>query len=163
MIKYIWVLNMNVKKEKYIIIEIIPTTRSKYSGEIAQISALKLDGLVLKDRFDYRLNEDKILIPDILRIVSYDKEKFNYLDSTNELLTKFQLWSEDLPILILDNDYTNDYLSELKNKRISITDILKIDYSNDVIEKLIALYKLEPSNYIVDLLYESILKSDLNS
>jgi len=163
MIQYIWVLKMNVKNEKYIIIEIIPTTRSKYTGDIAQISALKIDGLLLLDRFDYRLNEDKILIPDILRMISYDKDKFNYLNSTNDLLNQFQIWSEELPILILDNDYTNDYLSDINNKKISIADILKIDYSDDLIERLIDIYQLEPSNYIVDLLYESILKSDSNS
>lgn len=150
---------MNVKKDKYIIIEIIPTTRSKYSGEIAQISALKLDGLTLKDRFDYRLKEEKILIPDILRIISYDKEKFKYKNSTSELLNEFINWSDNLPVLIIENDYTKDYLSDIPNKKISICDILKMSYSDDLIEKLMEKYHLEPSNYIVDLLYESILKN----
>lgn len=154
---------MDVKKDRYIIIEIIPTTRSKYSGEIAQISALKLEGLILKDRFDYRLKEENILIPDILKMISYDKEKFRYLDSTKDLLNEFIKWSDSLPLLILDNEYTRDYLSDIQNKKISICDIFKINYSDDLIENLVNLYHLEPSNYIVDLLYESILKSDLNS
>lgn len=162
MLKYSWVLNMNVRKDKYVIIEIIPTTSSKDTGEIAQISALKLEGLILKDRFDYRIEEDKILIPDILRITSYDKEQFKYLKTTNDLLNEFEKWSENLPILILDNNYTKDYLRDIQNKKISICDILKIQYSDNIIEKLMDIYQLEPSNYIVDLLYESILKSDLN-
>ena len=49
--------------QKYIIIEIVPTTSKKETGDIAQISALKLYGIKLIDRFDYRINEDKILNP----------------------------------------------------------------------------------------------------
>ena len=43
--------------KKYIILEIIPT--KVLGGDIAQLSALKLEGLELKDRFDYRLCEEK--------------------------------------------------------------------------------------------------------
>jgi DNA polymerase III alpha subunit (gram-positive type) len=148
---------MNIEKEKYIIVEIIPTTRSKYSGEIAQISALKIDGLNLIDRFDYRLNEDKILIPDIKKITAYDKDKFIYLNSTNELLNELFHWSENLPLVIIDNDYTNDYLSDLPNKRIPIHSILNVENTDTIVENLIEKYQLQPTNYIVDLLYESIL------
>ena len=49
-------------EKKYIILEIIPTAVDPKKGEIAQLSALKLNGLNLIDRFDYRLNDDKIKI-----------------------------------------------------------------------------------------------------
>lgn len=151
---------MDTNKDNYIIVEIIPTTRSKYTGDIAQISALKLNGLNLIDRFDYRLNPDKINIPDILRITSYDKESFQYLETTNDLLNEFIKWSNNYQILILDNDYTNDYLSDVPNKKTSICEILDIEYSDNLIDILIEKYHLEPSNYIVDLLYESIINSE---
>ena len=43
---------MNVQKDKYIIVEIIPTNSNPEHGFIAQISALKLEGIRLIDRFD---------------------------------------------------------------------------------------------------------------
>jgi DNA polymerase III alpha subunit (gram-positive type) len=151
---------MGIQKDHYIIVEIIPTTRSKQTGEIAQISALKLQGLTLLDRFDYRLNPSKISIPDIVRITSYDKDAFHYLETTDDLLHVFSTWSEDFTLLILDNDYTKDYLSSLTNEKISICKILNMKYQDDIIDRLIEKYHLEPSNYIVDLLYESIIKSE---
>ena len=54
--------------KKYIILEIIPT--KVLGGDIAQLSALKLEGLELKDRFDYRLCEEKINIPDIIDMIN---------------------------------------------------------------------------------------------
>jgi DNA polymerase III alpha subunit (gram-positive type) len=147
---------MNILNEKYIIIEIIPTTRYKETGEIAELTALKLDGLNLIDRFNYRLEKDRVKVPDIIALTSYDNDKFNYVSSTKEILENFYDWSNEYPILILDNDYTNNYLSDLPNKKISICKVLDIEYSDNVIENLIKKYKLKPSNYIVDLLYESI-------
>lgn len=152
---------MDIKNNNYIIIEIIPTTRSKYSGDIAQISALKIEGLKLIDRYDYRLNKDKILIPDILKIISYDDDKFKYLDTTNELLNHFYKWSENYPLIIIDNDYTNEFLSDLPNKKIAINDILKIEKCDNIIELLFNKYNIEPTNYIVDVMYESILKENI--
>ena len=49
---------MDLNKERYIILEIIPT--KVLGGDVAQLSALKINGVKLEDRFDYRLNEDKI-------------------------------------------------------------------------------------------------------
>lgn len=146
--------------EKYIIIEIIPTTSKRETGDIAQISALKLNGLSLLDRFDYRINKDKIINPSILEIISYDDDLFTYLNSTDELIEEFKNWSEDLPILILDNDYTKDYLKDLNNKKISISKYLNKEYTDNFIDELIEEYNLEPSNYIVDLLYESLINKN---
>ena len=46
---------MNLQKDKYIIVEVIPTHSDSNKGFIAQISALKLEGIKLIDRFDYRV------------------------------------------------------------------------------------------------------------
>ena len=144
-------------EKKYIILEIIPTAVDPKKGEIAQLSALKLNGLNLIDRFDYRLNDDKIKIEDIKNMISYDKDSFNYVDSKEEILTKFQNFIEDYDLLIIDNEYTANYLEDIENKKESIFKYLKMDFSDDVIEKVIDKYKLEPSNYIVDLLYEALI------
>ena len=89
---------------------------------------------------------------------SYDKESFIYLDSKKEMLEAFKEWGEDLPILILDNIYTENYLKEFSNKKESILTYLNEDYSDDIVDKLIKKYNLEPSDYIVDLLYECLIK-----
>ena len=149
---------MDLNNEKYIIIEIIPTSLHPDKGEIVQLSALKLDGIKLLDRFDYRLKEELNPIPDLNEIISYDKDSFTYKDSTKEILDEFNNWSEELPILILDNLYTENYLKDLNNKKESILKYLNEEYSDDIINKLINKYELEPSNYIVDLLYESLIK-----
>ena len=149
---------MELNNKKYIIIEIIPTALHPDKGEIVQLSALKLDGIKLLDRFDYRLKEELNPIPDLNEIISYDKDSFIYKDSTKEILDEFSKWSEELPILILDNLYTENYLQELPNKRESILKYLNEEYSDDIINRLINKYQLEPSNYIVDLLYESLIK-----
>ena len=57
---------MDLQKDKYIIIELIPTHSESEKGFIAQLSALKLDGIKLEDRFDYRV-DDKFVENDYLR------------------------------------------------------------------------------------------------
>ena len=64
---------MNLLKKKYIIVEIIPTASTPEKGEIIQLSALKLDGIQLIDRFDYRLQDDKLPIPEMISWINYDK------------------------------------------------------------------------------------------
>lgn len=149
---------MNLMKEKYIILEIIPTAIHPSKGDIIQLSALKIDGIKLTDRFDYRLKEDLIAIPDFKEIISYDKESFTYKDSTKEILEDFKNWIEDLPLLIIDNLYTENFLESINNKKESIFNYLDTKYNDNIIEELIKEYNLEPSNYIVDLLYESLIK-----
>ena len=141
---------------EYIIVEIIPTHPFPKKGEIVQISALKLKGLKLLDRFDYRLDLDKILIPDILRILNYDIDKFTYLSNSKDILKEFQEWTNNKDLLIIDNEYTSNYLSTLSNKRYSILKYLNLKYTDDVINIIMDKYKLEPSNYITDLLYEAL-------
>lgn len=144
-------------EEKYVIVEIIPVAISPDKGNLVQISALKLDGLKLIDRFDYRLNYDLVTNKDILKLISYDQDSFTYLNSTGELLNKFSEWSEDLPVYIFDNRYTNNFLATLLNDKISIASVFDMDYTDDFVELLIKKYNLEPSNYIVDLIYEALI------
>lgn len=141
--------------KKYIILEIIPTKVK--DGDIAQLSALKLEGLTLIDRFDYRLTEDKIDVLDIKKMISYDKKSFTYVDSTTELMNKFTKFIEDYDLLIIDNLYTRNYLKKIKNKKESIVEYLNMKYTDDVIERIIDKYKLEKTNYIVDILYEALI------
>lgn len=149
---------MDLSKSKYVIVELIPTSIKKENGLIVQLSALKLDGLKLLDRFDYRINEDKVPLQDFIDMCSYDKESFTYVDTTEEILNSFSKWCSDLPLLIIDNEYTNNYLKDIPNTKESILSYLNLDIADDVIEKVISKYKLEPSNYIVDLLYEALIQ-----
>ncbi len=149
---------MNLMKEKYIILEIIPTAIHPSKGDIIQLSALKLNGLVIESRFDYRLNENLIAYPDFKEMISYDKESFTYKNSTKEILNDFKKWVGELPLLIIDNLYTENFLETLSNKKESIFKYLDTKYNDNIIEELINKYNLEPSNYIVDLLYESLIK-----
>ena len=149
---------MDLLKNKYVILELIPTSISKDKGVLVQLSALKLDGIKLLDRFDYRLKEEEVPLSDFIDMCSYDKEAFVYLDDTDLILDKFKEWVEDLPLLIMDNIYTRNYLSDISNLKESIFDYLEIDNTDDAIEKMISKFNLEPSNYIVDLLYEALIQ-----
>lgn len=149
---------MDLKKDEYIILEIIPTALQPERGEIIQLSALKLKGLELQDRFDYRLHENLIFLEDFKKLISYDKSQFTYKNSTKEILNCFKTWSNNLPLLIIDNLYTENYLASLPNKKESIFPYLDTKYNDNIIEELIEKYQLQPSNHIVDLLYESLIK-----
>lgn len=142
---------------KYIILELIPEAISPDKGNLVQLSALKLKDLELLDRFDHRLNEEKVKNKSFIEMFNYDKESFIYLDSTEEILDKFREWSQDLPLYIMNNEYTRNFLKKFDNKKESIFDKLNIEYTDDVIDKIIDKYQLQPSNYIVDLLYEALI------
>ncbi len=141
--------------KKYIILEIIPTKIK--GGDIAQLSALKINGLTLEDRFDYRLSEEKINIEDIINMISYDKKEFKYVKRTSTIIRNFKKWIEDYDLLIIDNLYTKNYLEGITNKRESVFKYLNMEFSDDVIERIMKKYGLVPSNHIVDLLYEAII------
>lgn len=147
--------------KEYIILEIIPD-RLK-NGNIIQLEALKIKDLKLVDRFDIRLNEDLIPLDSLKEIVSYDKDKFIYKDTKEEIISEFKNFIEDIPLLILNNEYTNNYLEEIDNEKIDITSLLNMEYTDDLIDKIIEKYKLQPSNYIVDLLYEALMFENDNN
>ena len=100
---------MNLYKDKYIIVEIIPTHSDPNKGFITQISALKLEGLKLLDRFDYRVKDELIENEDIKNMISYDKNMFTYVDNIYFIIEKFKRWVEDYPILIMEEEYTPKY------------------------------------------------------
>lgn len=149
---------MNLNKERYVVLEIIPTAVDPKKGDIAQLSALKINGIKLEDRFDYRLDKSKIKIPDILKIIDYDNESFKYVKTTKTIMKHFKKFIEDLPLLIIDNTYTRNYLSDIENKKESVFEYLGLEVTDDVFDKLMNKYGLEPSNYLVDLLYEALIK-----
>lgn len=143
--------------KKYVILEIIPTKREPERGKIAQLSALKLDGLKLIERFDYRLNLNEIDNEFILKMLDYDNDKFIYADN-NKIVKNFKTFIGDLDLLIIDNSYTENYIKYyFKNKYESIFNYLNMKYHDDIIPEIIKKYHLEPSNYIVDLLYEALI------
>ncbi len=148
--------------KKYIILEIIPSSLNPKNGNIIQLSALKLNGLKLEDRFDYRLNEKCINNIDLLNMIQYDKNMFTYVNTTNKIMMKFKKWIQDYDLLIIDNQYTLDYLNEIKNKKESIFKYLNMTFSDDIIERVIDKYNLIPSNHIVDLLYEALINESNN-
>ena len=67
-----------------------------------------------------------------------------------------------MPLLIIDNVYTFNFLESINNNKESIFKYLGLEYSDDIIDKVIAKYNLEPSNYIVDLLYEALIYESNN-
>lgn len=148
---------MKLQKDKYIIVEIIPTHSNSEEGFIAQISALKLNGIILEDRFDYRVASNLIENEEIKRIISYDKNQFTYVNNIYFILEKFKKWSKNYPLLIIEETYTLDYLKELKNEKELIYSYLNLKYSEDVFDRIKEKYKLKPSNHLVDLLYEAII------
>lgn len=152
-------LRMDLNNEKYIILEIIPTSSDPKKGDIAQLSALKVDGIKILDRFDYRLSKDKINNEDILRMTDYDNDSFKYVKTTKTLVNKFKKFIGDLPLLIIDNEYTNNYLEDFDNKKESIFKYYDLEVTFDCFDKLIQKYELEPSNYLVDLLFEALIRT----
>lgn len=144
-----------MKEKKYVILEIIPTAINK--GIIVQLSALKINGLKLVDRFDYRINKEKINIPDILKIIDYDNKNFKYVESDNIIIDEFRKFIEDYDLLFINNLYTRNYLVGFDNKKEDILDYLKFKYSDDVVDKIIDKYNIEPTNHIVDILYEALI------
>lgn len=153
---------MNLEKDKYIIVEVIPTHSKAEKGIIAQISALKLEGLKLLDRFDYRIKDELIENKDLKEVIQYDKEAFTYVDNPHFIPEKFKSWAKSLPLLIIEDSYTLDYLKDLKNKKELIYPYLNMEHSYDVFNKIMKKYNLEPSNHLVDLLYEAIIYESNN-
>ena len=148
---------MDLLKDKYVIVEVIPTSSDSKKGIIAQLSALKLEGIKLIDRFDYRIDENLVNNKDLLEMISYDKENFKYTRDTSLIIEKFKEWVDDLPILLIENDYTMDYLKDINNQMELVYPYLNIDYNYDVFNTIMSKYQIAPSNYLVDIIYEAII------
>lgn len=145
-----------------IILELIPTALDPLKGDIIQLSALKIEGEDIVDRFDYRLKDEFVPNESFLDIISYNKDSFIYKSTTEEILSDFKLFSLDDTLLILDNGYTKAYLAKLNNKKENILDYLNLKYSDDIIEKIIKKYKLIYNESLVDLLYLAYIKEKAN-
>lgn len=148
--------------KKYIIVEIIPTSRNKDTGEIIQLSALKIHDLDLIDRFDYRLKKDKIPYKQLADMIDYDNQIFTYVNESKDIIKDFKSWSKGYVLFIIDNDYTKSYLSGLKNKKESIFKYLNMTYNENIIEEVILKYNIKPTDHIVDILYEALIYESNN-
>ena len=146
---------MKLPKE-YVIVEIIPSHSNAKVGFICQLQALKIKDDKIIERLDLRVKEDLINNPDLLKMISYDKEMFTYVNS-DSILKEFTKFIKRDKLLIIDNYYTLDYLSSIPNKKESIFKYLGLEFSNDVFDKIMDKYKLESSNHLVDLLYEALI------
>ena len=91
-------------------------------------------------------------------MLDYDNESFKYVKTTKTLMKNFKKFIEDLPLLIIDNTYTRNYLEDIDNKKESVFKYLGLEVTDDVFDKLMNKYGLEPSYYLVDLLYEALIK-----
>lgn len=143
--------------KKYVIVEIIPNHSNSKIGFIVQLQALKIRNNKIIERLDLRVNENLINNKDLLNMISYDKEMFIYLDDKGSILNEFKKFIENDKLLIIDNFYTIDYLKGINNSKESVFKYLNLEYSNDVIDKVINKYQLEPSNHLVDLLFEALM------
>ena len=141
----------------YVIIEVIPTTRSIKTGDIAQLSALKISNNEIVDRFDYRLDKSKIDNEYILNMIDYDHNKFKYLKPTHGILRKLKKFIGNSQLLIIDNEYTKSYLSNINNNKVSFFDIFDIKTDDDSFDVLMKKYNIKPSNYLVDIMYEALI------
>ena len=153
---------MNLEKDNYIIVEIIPTHSKSDKGIIAQISALKLEGLNLLDRFDYRVEDKLIENEDLKNMIAYDKKSFTYVNNPYFIIEKFKSWVKDIPLLLIEDTYTKDYLKELPNKKELVYPYLNMKHSYNVINEILDKYHLEPTEHIVDIIYEAIIYESNN-
>ncbi len=142
---------------EYIIVEIIPSYSDPSFGYIVQLQALKVENFKLKARLDLRLDESLVNNPDLLRMTSYDKDMFKYTKKRNTILEDFKKFIGDDILLIIDNAYTEAYLSEIENKKVSVFKYLGLNFSEDVFDIIMEKYGLRPSDHLVDLLFEALL------
>ena len=143
--------------DSFIILELIPTNFKSYGGTVIQLSALKIKNMKLVDRFDYRLSTDKLPIPEMEAFINYDNDQFKYVNSDTEILDNFKKFIDNYPLLYIKDGYTKDFIDYMGNDLLNILDYLKLEYNKDIINIIVNKYNLEPSNHIVDLLYEALM------
>ena len=90
-------------------------------------------------------------------MISYDKTMFNYVNNIYFIIEKFKQWSKGYNLLLIEEEYTKKYLEELDNEMELAYPYLGFDYEISIFDKIIQKYNLEPSNHLVDLIYEAII------
>ena len=95
-------------------------------------------------------------------MISYDKDNFIYTDNPDLILSEFKKWSGDLPIMLIEKDYTKEYLASLNNKMELVYPYLEVEYNYDVFNTIMNKYQIEASNYLVDIIYEAIILESNN-
>lgn len=140
-------------EKDFVILELIPDKEE--NGNILQLEALKVRDLKIVDRFDYRIDDSFVNNEQLLKIISYDREKFNYVKDPVIMINDFKKFIEDDLLYIIDTNYTKHYLKDISNEKKSIFEIFGIELSNNSFTELVEKYQLEQSNYLVDLLYEA--------
>ena len=148
--------------KKYVIVEIIPNHSNSKVGFIVQLQALKIDNNKIIGRLDLRVDDSLINNLDLLNMISYDKEMFTYTKDKDYIIKEFKKFIENDQLLIIDNHYTLDYLKEIKNEKESVFKYLDLEFSSSVFDQLLKKYELEPSNHLVDLLYEALVFENSN-
>ena len=78
------------------------------------------------------------------------------------ILNLFKKWSQDYPLMLIDDTYTTNYLNTISNPKELVFPYLNLKYSNDIFDRLIEKYHLQPSNHLVDLIYEAIIYENNN-
>ena len=48
---------------------------------------------------------------------NYDDDSFTYKDNTDEILDSLKEFVEDLPLILIDNTYTLNYLENFSNNK----------------------------------------------
>ena len=147
---------MKLPKE-YVIVEIIPSHSNSMFGFIVQLQALKIKSDKIIDRLDLRVDNSLINNPTLLDMVSYDSEMFTYTKKTSYILDEFIKFIDNDTLLIIDNAYTIDYLSDIKNKKESVFKYLGLKFYDDIFDEVINKYELVSTNHLVDLLYEALM------
>lgn len=148
--------------KEYIILEIIPSSLYPQNGEVLQLSALKVNNFQLHGRFDKRIVDEKLPFPKLKDLIDYDNESFEYKQTSQEIMEDFKTWAGSLPLYIIDNAYTRQYLKFYKfsNPLVSVLDFVGLVFHDDVLNEMLEKYNLEPSNYIVDLIFEALIQEE---
>ena len=75
------------------------------------------------------------------------------IDTKNELNEEIKIEEEAYNNFLL----LKNYLKELTNVKELVYPYLQLDYSLDIFERIMKKYSLEPSNHLVDIIYEAII------
>ena len=86
---------------------------------------------------------------------NYDNDLFIYKDNNKEILDELKKFVSDLKIILIDDTYTLNYLKDFNNDMETIYKYVNVKNIEEMVNK----YKLEPSNYMVDLVFEAIINS----